>query len=193
MTAIGKAGYKPGVDVGIAMDVAASEFYSTEQTSYQVDGKQLSSGELVAWYVDLAARYPICLIEDGMAEDDWSGWKQLTEALGRKIQLVGDDLSVTNLIRHQSRHQRRYRQPDPHQSKTQTVPGLVTIDAVHMRADKNRGYMAIISHRSGETEITFIADQPSRYRRVSPRPAWPRRKRIASLGMNSTVTDYPVR
>ncbi len=155
MTAIGKAGYKPGVDVGIAMDVAASEFYSTEQASYQVDGKQLSSSELVAWYVDLAARYPICSIEDGMAEDDWSGWKQLTEALGRKIQLVGDDLFVTNPIR-----LRRGINEGIANSiliKVNQIGTLSeTIDAVHMA--KNRGYTAIISHRSGETEDTFIAD-----------------------------------
>ena len=155
MTAIGKAGYKPGVDVGIAMDVAASEFYSTEQASYQVDGKQLGSSELVAWYVDLAARYPICSIEDGMAEDDWSGWKQLTEALGRKIQLVGDDLFVTNPIR-----LRRGINEGIANSiliKVNQIGTLSeTIDAVHMA--KNRGYTAIISHRSGETEDTFIAD-----------------------------------
>ena len=99
MTAITKAGYQPGVDVGIAMDVAASEFYSAERSVYKVDGKELSSSELVSWYVDLVGRYPICSIEDGMAEDDWSGWKQLTLALGRKIQLVGDDLFVTNPTR----------------------------------------------------------------------------------------------
>ena len=155
MTAIGKAGYKPGVDVGIAMDVAASEFYSTEQASYKVDGKQLSSSELVAWYVDLAARYPICSIEDGMAEDDWTGWKQLTEALGRKIQLVGDDLFVTNPIR-----LRRGIAEGIANSiliKVNQIGTLSeTIDAVHMA--KNRGYTAIISHRSGETEDTFIAD-----------------------------------
>jgi enolase len=155
MTAIGKAGYKPGVDVGIAMDVAASEFYSTEQASYKVDGKQLSSSELVAWYVDLAARYPICSIEDGMAEDDWTGWKQLTEALGRKIQLVGDDLFVTNPIR-----LRRGINEGIANSiliKVNQIGTLSeTIDAVHMA--KNRGYTAIISHRSGETEDTFIAD-----------------------------------
>ena len=155
MTAIGKAGYKPGVDVGIAMDVAASEFYSTEQASYKVDGKQLSSSELVAWYVDLAARYPICSIEDGMAEDDWTGWKQLTEALGRKIQLVGDDLFVTNPIR-----LRRGIAEGIANSiliKGNQIGTLSeTIDAVHMA--KNRGYTAIISHRSGETEDTFIAD-----------------------------------
>ena len=155
MTAIGKAGYKPGVDVGIAMDVAASEFYSTEQASYKVDGKQLSSSELVAWYVDLAARYPICSIEDGMAEDDWTGWKQLTDALGRKIQLVGDDLFVTNPIR-----LRRGINEGIANSiliKVNQIGTLSeTIDAVHMA--KNRGYTAIISHRSGETEDTFIAD-----------------------------------
>ena len=155
MTAIGKAGYKPGVDVGIAMDVAASEFYSTEQASYQVDGKQLGSSELVAWYVDLAARYPICSIEDGMAEDDWSGWKQLTEALGRKIQLVGDDLFVTNPIR--LRRGINEGIANPILIKVNQIGTLSeTIDAVHMA--KNRGYTAIISHRSGETEDTFIAD-----------------------------------
>ncbi len=155
MTAIGKAGYKAGVDVGIAMDVAASEFYSSERGSYKVDGKELSSAELCAWYVDLAAPYPICSIEDGMAEDDWTGWKQLTDAIGRKVQLVGDDLFVTNPVR-----LRRGISESIANSiliKVNQIGTLSeTIDAVHMA--KHRGYTAIISHRSGETEDTFIAD-----------------------------------
>jgi len=155
MTAIGKAGYKAGVDVGIAMDVAASEFFSADKGIYKVDGKELSSSELVAWYVDLASRYPICSIEDGMAEDDWTGWKQLTDALGRKLQLVGDDLFVTNPLR-----LRRGLDEGIANSiliKVNQIGTLSeTVDAVHMA--KHRGYTAIISHRSGETEDTFIAD-----------------------------------
>ncbi|HMY59167.1 MAG TPA: phosphopyruvate hydratase [Pseudomonadota bacterium] len=155
MTAIGKAGYKAGADVGIAMDVAASEFFSADKGIYKVDGKELSSSELVAWYVDLASRYPICSIEDGMAEDDWTGWKQLTDALGRKLQLVGDDLFVTNPLR-----LRRGLDEGIANSiliKVNQIGTLSeTVDAVHMA--KHRGYTAIISHRSGETEDTFIAD-----------------------------------
>ena len=155
MTAISKAGYQPGVDVGIAMDVAASEFYSAERSVYKVDGKELSSSELVSWYVDLVGRYPICSIEDGMAEDDWTGWKQLTLALGRKIQLVGDDLFVTN----PTRLQRGLDDGIANSIliKVNQIGTLSeTIDAVHLA--KHRGYTAIISHRSGETEDTFIAD-----------------------------------
>ena len=99
MTAIDKAGYKPGVDVALAMDVAASEFYDQKAGTYKLDGQARSSAELVEWYADLCGRYPIVSIEDGMAEDDWDGWHQLTKKLGQRVQLVGDDLFVTNLTR----------------------------------------------------------------------------------------------
>ncbi|HMU38909.1 MAG TPA: phosphopyruvate hydratase [Pseudomonadota bacterium] len=155
MTAIEKAGYKAGSDVGIAMDVAASEFYSAEKGAYTVDGKELSSADLTAWYVDLVNRYPICSIEDGMAEDDWAGWKTLTVALGGKIQLVGDDLFVTNPIR--LRKGLTDGIANSILIKVNQIGTLSeTVDAVHMA--KHSGYTAIISHRSGETEDTFIAD-----------------------------------
>ncbi|HPH28043.1 MAG TPA: phosphopyruvate hydratase, partial [Pseudomonadota bacterium] len=98
-SAITKAGYKPGVDVAIAMDVAASEFYDAKTGVYTVDKKPLTSAEMVAWYAGLCQRYPIVSVEDGMAEDDWAGWKQLTDTIGKSVQLVGDDLFVTNLKR----------------------------------------------------------------------------------------------
>jgi enolase len=128
---------------------------TAERSVYKVDGKELSSSELVSWYVDLVGRYPICSIEDGMAEDDWTGWKQLTLALGRKIQLVGDDLFVTN----PTRLQRGLDDGIANSIliKVNQIGTLSeTIDAVHLA--KHRGYTAIISHRSGETEDTFIAD-----------------------------------
>ena len=151
--AIHKAGYGP--EVGIAMDVAASEFYSAEKGVYTIDRKELSSAELTAVYVDWAGRYPICSIEDGMAEDDWAGWKTLTETLGHRVQLVGDDLFVTNPVR----LQRGLDQGIANSIliKVNQIGTLSeTIDAVHLA--KHRGYSAIISHRSGETEDTFIAD-----------------------------------
>jgi enolase len=155
MTAIDKAGYKPGVDVALAMDVAASEFYDQKAGTYKLDGQARSSAELVEWYADLCGRYPIVSIEDGMAEDDWDGWHQLTRKLGQRVQLVGDDLFVTNLTR-----LRRGLQGGIANSiliKVNQIGTLSeTIDAVNLA--QRAGYTAIISHRSGETEDTFIAD-----------------------------------
>ena len=155
LTAIGKAGYTPGKDIGIAMDVAASEFYDSKAGTYQVGGKSLSSSQMVAWYEGLAQRYPIVSIEDGMAEDDWAGWKALTESLGKKVQLVGDDLFVTNI----ERLSRGLREGIANSIliKVNQIGTLTeTLDAVQMA--QRAGYTAIISHRSGETEDTFIAD-----------------------------------
>ena len=155
MTAIDKAGYKPGVDVALAMDVAASEFYDQKAGTYKLDGQARSSAELVEWYADLCGRYPIVSIEDGMAEDDWDGWHQLTKKLGQRVQLVGDDLFVTNLTR-----LRRGLEGGIANSiliKVNQIGTLSeTIDAVNLA--QRAGYTAIISHRSGETEDTFIAD-----------------------------------
>lgn len=155
MTAVEKAGYKPGVDVALAMDVAASEFYDAKAAAYKLDGKQLSSEEMVEWYAGLCERYPIVSIEDGMAEDDWTGWGLLTKRLGQRVQLVGDDLFVTNLTR-----LRRGLDAGIANSiliKVNQIGTLTeTVDAVQLA--QRAGYTAIISHRSGETEDTFIAD-----------------------------------
>ena len=154
-SAITKAGYKPGVDVAIAMDVAASEFYDAKTGVYTVDKKALSSAEMVAWYALLCQRYPIVSVEDGMAEDDWAGWKQLTDTIGKSVQLVGDDLFVTNLKR-----LRRGLTEGIANSiliKVNQIGTLSeTVDAVQLA--QRSGYTTIISHRSGETEDTFIAD-----------------------------------
>src|SRR6478752_7183889 len=99
MEAIGKAGYKAGEQVFIALDVAATEFYDSKTKRYTIDGRQLGSSEMVDFLAEWAASYPICSIEDGCSEDDWAGWKLLTERLGNKVQLVGDDLFVTNTER----------------------------------------------------------------------------------------------
>ena len=99
LLAIDKAGYKPGEQVKIALDVAATEFYDAEKGTYAIDGKELSSAEMVDFLADWAARYPICSIEDGCSEDDWEGWKALTDKIGENVQLVGDDLFVTNTKR----------------------------------------------------------------------------------------------
>jgi len=158
LKAIEKAGYKPGTQVMIAMDAANSELYNVKDKKYHFhksSGKKISSEEMVDYWVKWCKKYPIVSIEDGMAEDDWKGWKLLTEALGNKVQLVGDDLFVTNV----KRLERGINE--------NTANGLLvkvnqigtlseTIDAVTM-AQNNR-YNTIMSHRSGETEDSTIAD-----------------------------------
>lgn len=158
LKAIEKAGYKPGDQVAIAMDAANSELYKEKEKKYifhKSDGKKVSSEEMVEYWVKWCKKYPIVSIEDGMAEDDWKGWKMLTDALGNKVQLVGDDLFVTNVTRLERG------------IKENTANGLLvkvnqigtlseTIDAVTM-AQHNR-YNTIMSHRSGETEDATIAD-----------------------------------
>jgi enolase len=161
--AIEKAHYNPGDDVIIALDAAASEFYKDGKYVFewstgnegQETLKSLSSDEMVDFYADLAAKYPIISIEDGLAEDDWVGWKKLTEKLGGKIQLVGDDLFVTNPERYQ-----RGLDEDIANSiliKLNQIGTVTeTIETIKM-AQRNRN-TAVVSHRSGETEDTFIAD-----------------------------------
>jgi enolase len=153
--AIGKAGYKPGSDVAIALDVAATELYDAKAARYTLGGKALDSQALVAWYAQLCERYPIVSIEDGMAEDDWTGWKALTERLGRRVQLVGDDLFVTN----PARLERGLKESVANSilikvNQIGTLSETLTAVQIAQRA----GYTAVISHRSGETEDTFIAD-----------------------------------
>ena len=153
--AIKLAGYKPGVDVKLGMDCAASEFYKNGKYDLASEGKLLTAEELVAYYEELVAKYPIITIEDGLAEDDWDGWKLLTEKLGKKIQLVGDDLFVTNVERLEQGITKGI--ANSILIKVNQIGTLTeTFAAIEMA--KKAGYTAVISHRSGETEDTFIAD-----------------------------------
>ncbi|MGN6567272.1 MAG: phosphopyruvate hydratase [Flavipsychrobacter sp.] len=158
LKAIEKAGYKPGDQVAIAMDAANSELYDTKSKKYifhKSNGKKLSSEELVEYWVKWCKKYPIVSIEDGMAEDDWKGWKLLTDALGSKVQLVGDDLFVTNVKRLEKGINEGI--ANALLVKVNQIGTLSeTIDAVTM-AQHNR-YNTIMSHRSGETEDVTIAD-----------------------------------
>ncbi|MEE3367974.1 MAG: phosphopyruvate hydratase [Planctomycetota bacterium] len=155
MEAIEKAGYQAGSQVRIALDVAATEFYDAEKGIYQIDGKQLDSAGMVDFLADWVDRYPICSIEDGCSEDDWDGWKQLTQRVGAKVQLVGDDLFVTNT----RRLQRGINESIANSIliKVNQIGSLTeTIEAIEL-AHRN-GYSSIASHRSGETEDATIAD-----------------------------------
>ncbi|MEQ1907114.1 MAG: phosphopyruvate hydratase [Pirellulaceae bacterium] len=155
MVAIEKAGYKAGDQVKIALDVAATEFFDSAKKLYTIDGKQLKSAEMVDFLVAWANKYPICSIEDGCAEDDWEGWKLLTDKLNNRVQLVGDDLFVTNT----KRLQRGIDESIANSIliKVNQIGSLTeTIDAIHL-AHRN-GYTSIASHRSGETEDSTIAD-----------------------------------
>ncbi len=155
MEAISGAGYKPGVDIFIAMDAAATEFYKNGKYELKRDGKSLSSQELVAWYEMLVAKYPIVSIEDGLAEDDWDGYKLMTEKLGGKIQLVGDDLFVTNIVRLEKGIKENI--ANSILIKVNQIGTISeTLDAIAMAS--KAGYTSVISHRSGETEDTTIAD-----------------------------------
>ena len=158
LKAIEKAGYKPGDQVSIAMDAANSELWKEKEKKYHFhksDGKKMTSEELVEFWVKWCKKYPIISIEDGMAEDDWKGWKMLTDALGSKVQLVGDDLFVTNV----TRIERGIKESIANGLlvKVNQIGTLTeTINAVTL-AQRN-GYNTIMSHRSGETEDTTIAD-----------------------------------
>ncbi len=155
--AIEKAGYKPGDDVKIALDVAASEFYDAEADIYNLTGEGVSrkAAEMVAYYEMLCDKYPIISIEDGLAEDDWEGWKLLTDKLGKKVQLVGDDLFVTNTERLAAGIEKGI--GNSILIKVNQIGTLTeTFDAIEMA--KKAGYTAVVSHRSGETEDTTIAD-----------------------------------
>lgn len=158
MEAIKKAGYKPGEDIFIGMDVAASEFYDAEKKVYVLEGeggKRLTAAELSDFYVELVKKYPIISIEDGLDENDWDGWKVLTEKLGHKIQLVGDDLFVTNTIKLREGIEKGI--ANSILIKVNQIGTLTeTLDAIEMA--KRAGYTAVVSHRSGETEDTTIAD-----------------------------------
>ena len=155
MDAIKRAGYEAGKQIFIALDVAATEFYDEKTKKYTIDGKQLSGDQMVDFLADWVANYPICSIEDGCSEDDWESWKKLTEKLGNKVQLVGDDLFVTNT----DRLQRGIDQGIANSIliKVNQIGTLTeTIEAIQL-AHRN-GYTSIASHRSGETEDSTIAD-----------------------------------
>jgi enolase len=155
MTAIEKAGYKPGEQVQIALDVAATEFHDASKGTYKIDGKDLDSGAMVDFLADWAGKYPICSIEDGCSEDEWDAWKLLTEKIGDKVQLVGDDLFVTNTTRLQRGIDEGI--ANSILIKVNQIGTLTeTIGAIQL-AHRN-GYTSISSHRSGETEDSTIAD-----------------------------------
>jgi enolase len=158
MEAIGKAGYKAGKQIALALDPAASEFYDKDKKKYifkKSDKSEKTAEQMVEFWSRWAGQYPIISIEDGMAEDDWEGWKQLSEALGRKLQLVGDDLFVTNSERLQQGIDRGI--ANSILVKVNQI-GSVTETLEAMRLASTANYTAIVSHRSGETEDAFIAD-----------------------------------
>ncbi len=155
--AIEKAGYKPGEDVKIALDIAASEFYDNKSKVYNMKGEGVvkTSSEMVDFYEKLVSEYPIISIEDGLDEDDWEGWKILTDRLGKKVQLVGDDLFVTNTQRLKQGIEMGV--ANSILIKVNQIGTLTeTLDAIEMA--KKAGYSAVVSHRSGETEDVTIAD-----------------------------------
>lgn len=158
MQAIEKAGYKPGEDVCIAMDPASSEFYDKDKKKYifkKSDKRELTSAEMVDFYAHLVNNYPIISIEDATAEDDWEGWKILTEKLGKKVQLVGDDLFVTNVKRLQMGLDKGV--ANSILIKVNQIGSLTeTLDSIELA--KTHNYTSVVSHRSGETEDTTIAD-----------------------------------
>lgn len=158
LAAIESAGYKAGEQIGIAMDAASTEMYDEATNTYKFyksSNKTISSDEMVAYWADWVKKYPIVSIEDGMAEDDWNGWKKLTEAIGSKCQLVGDDLFVTNVKRLQEGIDKGI--ANSILVKVNQIGTITeTINAVQLA--QTNGYTSIMSHRSGETEDTTIAD-----------------------------------
>jgi enolase len=153
--AIEDAKYVPGKDVFLALDCAASEFYDKKANTYTFDKKSISGDELIATYEKLSQKYPLVSIEDGCAEDDWETWKKLTDKIGKKVQLVGDDLFVTNVTRLKRGIEGGY--ANAILIKLNQIGTLSeTLSAIHMA--REAGYRSIISHRSGETEDAFIAD-----------------------------------
>ena len=157
LEAVKKAGYEPDKDIKLALDVAASEFYDETSRKYKLtgEGKEKTADEMIEYYENLIAKYPVISIEDGLAEDDWAGWAKLTQKLGKKVQLVGDDLFVTNTDRLKKGIEQSVANSiliKVNQIGTVTE----TLDAIEMA--KKAGYTAIVSHRSGESEDVTIAD-----------------------------------
>jgi enolase len=155
MGAIATAGYHPGKDMVLALDVAATEFYGEDRYFLKGEKRTLTADQMTAYYTELVDTYPIFSIEDGMSEDDWDGWRILTEALGDRIQLVGDDIFVTNMARLKQGIDKRI--ANAILVKVNQIGTLTeTLDAVRMAQEAN--YAAVMSHRSGETEDATIAD-----------------------------------
>ena len=155
LEAVAKAGYKVGSDIYLGLDVASSEFYKNGAYHLEGEGKVLSAEQLIEFYAGWCAKYPIITIEDGMAEGDWDGWKKLTDKLGKNVQLVGDDLFVTNTSIFKEGIDKRI--ANAILIKVNQIGTLTeTLDAIAMATDAN--YASVISHRSGETEDTTIAD-----------------------------------
>lgn len=155
VTAIERAGYQPGTEVALALDVASTEIYQDGSYVFAGEGVTRTADELIAFYEELIEKYPILSIEDGLAEDDWDGWQKLTERLGQKVQLVGDDLFVTNTKRLAQGIEQKV--GNSILIKVNQIGTLTeTFAAIEMA--KKAGYTAVISHRSGETEDTTIAD-----------------------------------
>lgn len=155
MEAIKKAGYVAGKDIFLALDVASSEMYENGKYNFKGEGKIYSSEELVNYYCELVEKYPIISIEDGLSEDDWDGWKLITEKIGNKVQLVGDDLFVTNYSRLNMGIEKGI--ANSILIKLNQIGTITeTLDAIELA--KTHGYTCVISHRSGETEDTTIAD-----------------------------------
>ena len=155
LEAIEKAGFRPGQDIALSLDVAASEFYNNGQYELKSEQENLSGQELVAYYQKLVQTYPLISIEDGLAEDDWTSFQKLTAVLGDKIQLVGDDLFVTNPARLKQGVEQKVANAvliKPNQIGTLTE----TLETIRMA--KEAGYATVISHRSGETTDVTIAD-----------------------------------
>ena len=155
VASIEKAGYRPGEDIVLCLDPASTEFFENGRYELKGEGKSLTSAEMVAYYADLATRYPIVSIEDGLAEDDWDGWKLMTERMGDKVQLVGDDLFVTN-------PERLKRGIAANTANSILVKvnqiGTLTETLEAVETAHRAGYTAVMSHRSGETEDATIAD-----------------------------------
>jgi enolase len=155
LAAIARAGYRPGVDVKLALDPAASSFYEDGRYRLRTEGRQASADEMVALYAEWAAKYPLVVLEDGLAEDDWEGWKRLNARLGERLELVGDDLFVTNAERIQ-------RGIDEHVANAVLIKpnqiGTLSETVTAVRLAHAAGWGAMVSHRSGETVDSFIAD-----------------------------------
>ncbi|MFC1810136.1 phosphopyruvate hydratase [Patescibacteria group bacterium] len=155
LKAIEKAGYKAGEEVMLAIDAAASEFYNKETGKYSIDGKELTSEEAVDYYEDLVGKFPLISVEDGLDEDDWDGWTLLNERIGSKIQIMGDDLLVTNVKRLKDGIEKKI--GNSILIKLNQIGTITeTIEAIKMAHDAN--WTAVVSHRSGETEDTTISD-----------------------------------
>ncbi len=155
MKSIESAGYKPGEDVMVALDVASTEFFKDGKYVLEGEGKTLSTEQMIRYYEDLCSKYPICSIEDGLAEDDWNGWVELNKSLGQRIQLVGDDLFVTNPKRLAMGIEKKA--ANAILVKVNQIGTLTeTLEAVQMAQKAGMG--VVLSHRSGETEDSTIAD-----------------------------------